>query len=491
MLVQSRKGEPVMDDGAVLFHDEDFRAVGEAMILLGFDNLAKTATEQQRAELATLRKRALDPKLVRRVHDLLRVPAVAAINRELGFGRSGRRALLGRWPKAVDKYLRFREANPMLLSNLVRAGYTNAVRGLARQVGYKPAGVAFFEALRWRQVQASDGRRTMAIAAELAKAESWDGLSEEAICNKITAERMSFKRVVGLLPKEIGLTRAIMAAAIEQGCLSDKELVIQTPTLEAMGLLEIQDVRQRWETAVRAAEDQRARNIALNVKHKATKEMLQEGADAAVQKAVEEVVRGLRVYFFIDISSSMDDSIAQAKRYIEMFMHSIPLEQLHVAVFNTAGREITIRHRSAKGVQHAFRGVRAGGGTDYGSGVLALRNHAPKQDEDSLFIFVGDEEQYVGFDQQIEQSGLRPMAFGFVRMRNSSCSAVRDTAAQLGIPCFLIDEQTFDDVYAIGRIVRAVVAATPVGQATGAIKRKSLVEQILETKLLQKPVWAA
>jgi len=55
----------------------------------------------------------------------------------------------------------------------------------------------------------------------------------------------------------------------------------------------------------------------------------------------------------------------------------------------------------------------------------------------------------------------------------------------LGIPCFLIVENTFDDVYAIPRTIRALVAATPVGVAArvAAAARVTLVDTILKTDL--------
>jgi hypothetical protein len=97
------------------------------------------------------------------------------------------------------------------------------------------------------------------------------------------------------------------------------------------------------------------------------------------------------------------------------------------------------------------------------------------------------------------------MAFGFVKTVADGGAAgwrvqqygvdnnvaVRDTAAKLGIPCFMIDEKTFDDAYAIPRTVRALVAATPVGPArAAAAPRFTLVDQILRTDLLKKPAWA-
>ncbi|MEM6925387.1 MAG: hypothetical protein AAF602_00560, partial [Myxococcota bacterium] len=105
LLVQTRRGDPVRGEGGeVLFHDDDLRDVGEAMCLL------------RRAD-----KRDLHPKLLLRVGELLSLPEVAAINRELGFGRSARNPALGRWPRVVDKWLRHRERNLPMLEGLVRA----------------------------------------------------------------------------------------------------------------------------------------------------------------------------------------------------------------------------------------------------------------------------------------------------------------------------------------------------------------------------------
>jgi hypothetical protein len=489
LLVQARKGDPVLDAGKLAFYDEDFRDVGEAMLLLTRKD-AKDTKPKKKGEKGE-DSRSFNPKLLLRVHDVLCLPGVAAINRELGFGKSARHPFLGRWPKAVEKWLLYREENPKLLEGLVAAGFRRTVMNLARKVGYKPTSAKFFETLRWKQDQSEDGRRSIAIGQEVKAAESWEGFSEEQICETIVKTRPNFKRVVGLLPKGVGLTRAIVAAAIEAGSLSDKDLIIATPTLEELGLLEVQDVRERWERAIKAAEDMRAANIATRVKSKATQEKLVEAADNAIKKVVKEVVKGLRVYVIVDISGSMEHAIAQAKVYLAKFLQAFPKDQLHVSVFSTSGREVEIKHNSAAGVENAFRGIQAGGGTDYGSGVRALKKYPPKVDEDSLFIFIGDEEAGI-FTPAVRESGLNPIAFGFLKVRVNHYEAVRGTATQLGIPCFMIDEQTFTDPYAIPRTIRTLIAATPVGKAAVAeVPRVSLVDTILNTKLLQKPAWAA
>lgn len=477
MLVQSRRGAPVVEDGQVLFHDDDFRDVGEAMMLL------------RRKD-----NKDLNPKLLLRVHDLLSLPQIAEINRELGFGHSARKPFLGRWSRVVEKWLHYREENFPLLQGLVRAGYRRTTMELARRCGYKPETPLFFETLRWKQVQAKDGRRTIAIGKAVAEAECWDDLTEEQICQKIVKDRPGYKRITRLVPTKVGLTRAIVAAAVEAGSLSDKDLIIHTPTLESLGLLEVQEIKDRWQRAISAAEDRRAANIALRVKNRETKEQLTDAADNAVKKAAEKVMKNMRVYFIIDRSGSMEGAIEAAKEILSKFVQAFPLEQIHVCHFNTVGREVKIPHASAKGVQNALKGITASGGTDYGAGVRALQHHKPKDDEDVLFCFVGDEGAS-NFPAAVRNSGLRPMSFGLIKVVNPRWGehrfAVQETAKALGIPCFKIDNRTFDDPYAVPATIRALVAATPVGQmSSGQMRRKSLVEQILETDLLKKPVWA-
>jgi len=487
MLVQCRKGDPVVEKGETLFHDEDYRDVGEAMMLL---------TRKD--------KKDLNPKLLLRIHDLLSLPEVAKINRELGFGKSAKKPFYGRWPKAVAKWLRYREENPRMLEGLVRAGLRTTVMELARRIGYKPLTPRFFEILRWKQKQASDGHREMAIGTAVKQAESWEGMGEADICQRIVKERPNWKRIVGLLPKDVGVTRAIVAASLEAGSVSDKDIIILTPTLEELGLLEVQDVRERWQKALKAAEDMRAANIARNVRSDKVKEELQEAADTAMKKAVEEVTRDIEVFVMVDISGSMQGAIEAAKSHIAKFLQGFPPDRMHVCVFNTSARMISIKHASAAGVTNAFRGVQAGGGTDYGSAVRMMAGTKVKEGADVLFIFVGDEEARE-FSGEVIRSGLNPMAIGFVKTEamdgsaawrrrmgyNASC--VRDTATALRIPCFLIDEGTFDDPYAIPRTIRNLVAATPVDQArvvTAAKPRVTLVDQILQTDLLTKPAWA-
>ena len=484
MLVQPRSGEPVMDDGKVAFHDDDFRAIGEAMLLIRGG------------------KTGFDPKLLLRVGDVLRLPEVAAINRELGFGKSARNPAMGRYDKAIEKWLANLEANPAVLAGLIKKGWRTSLMDAARRVGYKPTTTKFFEALRWKQKQSDDGRRTLAIGVGVAAAESWEGLDEKAICKKITKDKPNYKRIVGLLPSSVGVTRAIMTAAIEAKCLSDSDLIILTPTLEDLGLLAVPEVKARHEAALAAATNQRAVNIARNVKSAETAEALTQAADAATAKVMEEATRGLRVYFVVDKSGSMESSLAAAKKYLTQFLGGFPIDRTHVSVFNTMGSEVTLKAGSALAVDHAFKGHTAAGGTSHHEGVRVLVDkYKPTPEEDALFIFIGDEgETYHGgvhskLRQVLERAGVNPVAFGMLHVGGHS-TYVHDAAADLAIPCFDIDEGIFKDPYAVTRTLQNLIKTTPVGQKkAGAIApvfvRKTLVQEILETPLLDRPAWAA
>jgi hypothetical protein len=478
MLVQNRRGDPVVEDGKTLFHDEDFRDVGEAMCLIR-------------------QKDDISPKLLLRIGDILALPAVAAINRELGFGNSARNPAIGRYYKVVEKWLRFREENLPMLEGLIKAGFRTAVMKLAQRVGYKPSTPKFFEVLRWKQSQAKDGRRSIAIGAKVKKAETWEGLSEEEICQVIVNTKPNWKRIVGLLPKTVGMTQAVVAAAVEAGCMSEQDLIILTPTLEELGLLKVKEVEKKWKAAIAHAENQRATNVMKNVKSKEAKEGLQEAVDKATENAMKEVTKDLRMYVIVDKSGSMQSSLEAAKGYLTKILGGFPLDRLHVSVFNTVGTELNIKASKAAAVASAFQGHTAGGGTSHAEGVRALSKYKPKPEEDAVIIFVGDEGEagHMQLTNAVTQSGINPVAFGLLKVNGENGSIVRDSARNLGIPCFLIEEKMFtaDDPYAITRQFRDLIAATPVGtnrSPTVVSKRKTLVSEIMDTKLLVKPVWA-
>lgn len=477
MLVQNRAGEPITEeqDGrkVVLFHDDDYREVGEAMIKL-----------YERGS-----NRMMNPKLIQRVGQVLALPGVVAVNRQLAFGNPHKRKpFTGRYYKAVGDWLEFRETNLGLLEGLRKSGYASTVRSLSRMVGYKPKSKRFFEVLGWKQKQAADGHREIGLTDLQVRKLTFEGLSEEEICEKIVTEKPGWKQVMGMLPKEIGLTPAITVALLDQ--FSDKDLTILTPTLEEFGLLKHEAIKQRWQEAIQSQEDQRARNIAKNIRDREIASKLESSADAAVTKAVAEATReaDIHIMFLIDTSGSMEGAIETSKEALSMIVQGFPPEKLHIASFNTAGTVLKPRQYSSAGIKHMLKGIGAGGGTMYSSAITAFREAGVRiPDGADLIVFaVGDEagEEGQWFAGTFQQCRYSPTGFAHivnVSRRFGRGRTVRDAAKTLGIPYTEVNIEQLTDVYQVQRTLKAVLEAQPYRE------KESLIARILQTELLATP----
>ena len=472
MLVQARAGVPVHDDdGTVAFYDDDHRRIGEAMMLWYQKKSA----------------RMLTPKAVLRVAELLEVPDIAALNRAAGFGDpAAKRAPLGRWAKAATKWLAFRETNRAMLEGLVKAGYKETIKALARKVGYKPSSPAFFGILGWKQKQAGDGRREVGLDnVMLAKADRFDGLAEAEICEAIVTQHLRYKDAVGRLPADVGLTPAIMVALLPT--LSDRDLRQLTPTLEELGLLTVPDIRARWEKAIAQATDQRGLNIAKNVRDQELKDKLAESADNAVKHAVAAATKEveLRVMFLVDKSGSMQGAIESSKETLGKILAGFPLDKLHVAAFDTVGQVLKPKAASRVAVQHLLAPIAAGGGTIHGAGVQALHRDGLRvaDGEKLIVIVVGDEAGEAGAQlaQTFRQLAYRVDAMALLLSGTRGGATVRDCAKELKVPYSEVMVTQFDDPYHVPRVLRALLEA-PV---TASVPVPGLVEKVMATKLLE------
>jgi hypothetical protein len=471
MLVQQRTGAPVHDDdGSVAFHDDDYRAVGAAMML-------------------RLGPRAMTPKQVLRVAQLLETPEIAALNRSAGFADpAGRKPPLGRWPAAARRWLAHRERNAPLLDGLVTAGYKETIKALARKCGYKPATDRFFSVLGWAQKQAAGGHRTVGVGGDLVlqRRERFDGLTEAEICERIVTEKLSFKDAVGRLPAGVGLTPAIMVTLLPS--LSDRDLRILTPTLESLGLLADDEIRARWESALLTATDQRSLNIARNVRGTAVREALEVAAEAAVSNAVGD--DDVHVFFLIDKSGSMEGAIEKSKETLVRILAGFPPERLHIATFDTMGRVLKPKATSRAGVTHLLSVVNAGGGTVHGAALRALRVADVSVPDGSalIVIVVGDEagESGSGFAGAFREYGYRPSALALIVNVDNGWqrgSTVRDASADLGVPFSEVEVRQFDDPYQVTRVLKTLLDA-PVADRSAPAGPSPWLDKVLATPLL-------
>lgn len=482
MLVQPHAGQPIKDDaqngtGAVAFYDDDFRATGEAMVLF----YEKKSTKM------------LTPKAVLRVAELLETKAIADLNRMAGFADAGsKKAPLGRWKRAATRWLALREKNLPMLQGLVKAGYKETIKAIARKAGYKPETQAFFEVLGWKQKQASGGHRTVGLGTlKLQKRDRFDGLSEAEICEAIVTQKLSYKDVVGRLPKDVGLTPAIMVAALPS--LSDRDLRMLTPTLEELGLMTEPEIRKRWEKAIATSTDQRALNIAKNVRSKELQSKLEEASDNAAKKAVAEAAaeQPVDVMFLIDKSGSMEGAIDKSKEALSRILAGFPQERVHIASFDTVGTVLKPKAPSRAAVQHMLSAIKAGGGTVHASAVRALYNAGVRIPAGSklIVIVVGDE---AGEDGAQLARAFREMAYEvaalaiLVSVSGARGRTVQETARALGVPYSEVQIDQFDDPYNVPRVLRTLLEAPKLGPGTLAVQTGWL-EKVLKTPILQLP----
>jgi hypothetical protein len=477
MLVQSFAGQPVHGDaGAVEFHEDDYRAIGQGMLLF-----------YQRKS-----KRMMTPKSVLRVAQLLETAEIAAINREAGFGAAaGRKAPLGRWKQAAARWLRAREANLAMLQGLVAAGYKETIKAIARKCGYKPENPAFFEVLGWKQKQAAAGHRQVGLSGlKLAKRDRFDGVTEAEICERIVEDRLTYKDVVGRLPREIGLTPAIMVACLPS--LSDRDLRMLTPTLEELGLLADADIKARWEAAVRTATDQRALNVARNVKSQAIRETLESAADHAVRSAVAQATADidLQLMFLIDKSGSMQGAIEQSKEALSRILGGFAPDKVHIATFDTMGTVLRPKAATRSAVQHMLGRISAEGGTMHGAAVRALHQAGVRVPAGAqlLVIVAGDE---AGEDGGLLARTFRDLGYQVAGMALICAVAaergttVRACAQTLGVSFTDVDVAQFDDPYQVPRVLRAMLEApVPTLFARTTAPRASWVDKIMKTPLI-------
>lgn len=234
--------------------------------------------------------------------------------------------------------------------------------------------------------------------------------------------------------------------------------------------------------------DQRALNIAKNVRDQGVREKLEEAADHAAKKAVEAATRevDVRVLFLIDKSGSMSGAIEQSKEALSRILAGFPPDKLHIAAFDTLGTVLVPKAPSRVAVQHMLSGLRAEGGTLHSSAVHALRRSGVELPRDAklVVIVVGDEAGEAGgsFAESFRRAGYDPAALALlVNVSVSRGTTVRDAALALDIPFSEVSIDQFDDPYQVPRVLKALLDAP----RSAPKKQFGWVERVMSTPLLE------
>jgi Mg-chelatase subunit ChlD len=265
-----------------------------------------------------------------------------------------------------------------------------------------------------------------------------------------------------------------------------------TPTLEELGLMTEPEIRKRWEKAIAEATDQRALNIAKNVRSKDIKDKLVEASDNAAKKAVAEATaeQPIDVMFLIDKSGSMEGAIDKSKEALSRILAGFPQERMHIASFDTVGTVLKPKAASRAAVQHMLSAIKAGGGTMHAAALRALYQSGVRIAAGSklIVIVVGDEAGEDGAqlakafcDYHYDVAAIAIL----VNVSGTRGLTVQQCARTMGVPYSEVQNDQFEDPYQVPRVLRTLLEAPKLG--VGVATQVGWLERVLGTPILQLP----
>jgi hypothetical protein len=250
-------------------------------------------------------------------------------------------------------------------------------------------------------------------------------------------------------------------------------------------------VRTRWEKAVASATDQRALNIAKNVRSVVLRQKLEEASDNAARTAVAEATAetDVRVMFLIDKSGSMEGAIENSKEALARILAGFPVEKLHIAAFDTMGTVLRPKAANRTAVQHMLAGLKASGGTTHAAALQALHRDGVRVPEGAklVVIVVGDEAGEAGdqFARAFRDFGYTVAAMALlVSVAGARGNTVRTCAGQLKVPFSEVNVDQFADPYQVPRVLKALLDA-PAAQGGATTVQSGWVERVMRTPLLK------
>jgi hypothetical protein len=229
---------------------------------------------------------------------------------------------------------------------------------------------------------------------------------------------------------------------------------------------------------------------------KELREKLEESADNAAKHAVAAATRGadVQVMFLIDKSGSMEGAIENSKEALSRILAGFPLDQVHIATFDTIGMPLVPKAASRVAIQHMLAGVKAAGGTMHGAAVQALHQNGVRMGaETKLIVIVVGDEAGEGGDQLAKTFGrLGYHVSAMALLLSVAASAARGTtvrtcAAQLKVPFAEVTVESFNDPYQVPRVLQALLDAPIAAGGRGNAPAHGWVEKVMQTKLLAPP----
>ena len=368
---------------------------------------------------------------------------------------------------AINKYLKYREANIYILKGIKKSGLARIYRNLYRSVHMNPSDEAA-SILRWQQ---KDKKIDF-------KASPFDfkGLSHLQIANRIRKDRLSVLGVVGALPK---VSPVIAVALLEQS--TGNQALILRKTFEDQGVLKDKEVMSLFQEKISQAQTvvDRVENLAKGASEEVKKAM--KGARAKVRK---ESMKGLgKIFLHLDFSGSMEDVITFAKKRASIIAETVesPEQNFNWGSFGTRGDELPLPEEF---VQDAFKSVLFGRRADQGGTNAFLCYPMARKFQAEVDIFISDEGHNTGdLSSKIRRFHVdnpntpKPKACAIVSFdRWNSRGAIQVAYEDNQIPVAILKPESLIESAGVVEAIKTAVKG-PV----------AIIEDIMSTPLLKLP----
>ncbi len=376
---------------------------------------------------------------------------------------------------SLEKYLRYREANPEMFRGITRVGLKEVAKNIYKRLHLAPSDEAA-AILRWQQKEKK---------IELEKREyDFKGKKDLEIAEIIRDKKIPFTGALAELARTgKKISPVIAVALLEQA--TGNQAVIGRKTFEDAGILKDPEVAKLYAEKVREAKTALDRAETLSkTASEATKSILK----TARAESRRESLSGIgKVYIHLDASGSMEDVIEFAKEKGAILAELVPNPQENFAWGMFDMRAVTLPLPD-EFVSDAFKAVlfgrTMGGGTDCFALYPTAREFGAEVDVQVTDggHNVGDLEEKIREYHETHPTIAKPKACVIVDFSHgwwgTRKSVVQDAYEANGISVTVMQPETLENS---ALVTEAVKVAMKGPMAT--------IDTIMGTELLTLPEW--
>jgi hypothetical protein len=407
----------------------------------------------------------MDPKIASRVLEVaeMKYAIPELLNESRHFSTTLRTAL--------EKYLKYREANIHILKGIKKAGMTGYLKYMytGLHLSRSPQSAAI---MRWRE-KGKDTKFEDTIF-------NFKDLTDLQIAEKIQKEKLPVLSALSALPRK--LSPVIAVALLEQA--TGNQAVILRTAFEDAGVLKDEEVMKLYEEKIKTAKTalDRVDTIAQNASQAVKDVMVKARAES---RQAETAGLG-KVFIHLDISTSMNRALEVAKDRGSIFAEMVnnPTENFRWGVFSSNGGILPLPQEF---VRDAFASIlfpiTCGGMTD----AFALYDTARKAGSD-IDVFIsdgghntGDLEDKIRHYHRTHPAMVKPKVMIWV-MTAGDGGGIADTIKRAyeenGIPVVSMHPDTLTESALVVQAVKSAMVG-PTG----------IIDEIMSTELLKLPEW--